>query len=158
MENLDHGARGCYREHPWTWPKTEQTAERSLKSHEGRYVTAPRFIIINSHLLPPEEEEEKAKRNLFSPAPGTEYNRLVDFTISSIVDRESERDESLERSIACFWLAIQDQKRKDRGTAAAAKAGRTVANKSKGSLRSFAWIAAVTCLVEVDKFQRSIPF
>ncbi|EFR03506.1 RNA-dependent RNA polymerase 1 [Nannizzia gypsea CBS 118893] len=79
-----------------------------------------------------------------------EYNRLVEFTISMIRDTESGGTEALERSIACFWVAINEQ-------SAGQKAGLRSAHTHQEKLLSFPWIAAMTCLDEVDKFQRYAP-
>lgn len=55
--------------------------------------------------------------------------------------------ESLERSIACLWIALEDTRQKKSSL---------LPNQKK--LGSYAWIAAVTCLKEIDKLQRSAPF
>jgi hypothetical protein len=55
--------------------------------------------------------------------------------------------ESLERSIACLWIALEDTRQKKSSL---------LPNQKK--LGSYAWIAAVTCLHEIDKLQRSAPF
>jgi len=75
-----------------------------------------------------------------------EYDRLVEFTTSMILDRES-GTESLERSIACFWVGMRD-----------AKTYQPVLKKTK--LQSFTWIAAVVCLQEVERLQAMafLPF
>jgi len=103
-------------------------------------------------------KKQTRKQKEASTSMREEYNRLVDFTVSRIVDRESDRDDSLERSIACFWLVIRNPEERDRGRGVAAKVGRAAASKQPKKLLSFAWIAATTCLTEVDKFQRSIGF
>ncbi|KAF3483720.1 RNA-dependent RNA polymerase [Arthroderma uncinatum] len=77
------------------------------------------------------------------------YNRLVDFTLSRIRDTESGGTEALERSIACFWVSINEN-------SLSQKPGIQTSNQDK--LLSFPWIAAMACLNEVDKFQRSTPF
>ncbi|KAK2861302.1 hypothetical protein FQN49_004341 [Arthroderma sp. PD_2] len=77
------------------------------------------------------------------------YNRLVNFTLSMIRDTESGGIEALERSIACFWVAINEH-------SLSQKPGLRNANQEK--LLSFPWIAAMACLDEVDKFQRSTLF
>ncbi|WEW61966.1 RNA-directed 5'-3' RNA polymerase [Emydomyces testavorans] len=71
------------------------------------------------------------------------YQELVNFTISMILDRESGGTESLERSIACFWVALNEGHTRTQG-------------RHKEKLLSFPWIAAMVCLEEVDKFQRTI--
>ncbi|KAL2007317.1 hypothetical protein VTN00DRAFT_8755 [Thermoascus crustaceus] len=68
-----------------------------------------------------------------------QYDRLVEFTMSMILDRET-GTESLERSIACFWVGVRD-----------AKAYRPGLKQVK--LESFTWIAAVACLQEVERLQ-----
>lgn len=73
-----------------------------------------------------------------------EYQELVNFTVSMILDRDSGRDESLERSIACFWYAMNDNTR-PRG-------------RHSEKLLSFPWIAVMVCLQEVDKFQKTRMF
>lgn len=76
-----------------------------------------------------------------------EFDKLVEYTISVIIDKESGGVESLERSVACFSAAIHDyQVNKP-----------TLPSQQAEKLFSFPWIAAVTCLQEVDKFQKSIP-
>ncbi|EZF76853.1 hypothetical protein H105_01863 [Trichophyton soudanense CBS 452.61] len=79
-----------------------------------------------------------------------EYNRLVEFTISMIRDTESGGTEALERSIACFWVAIN-------GKSSGQKPGLRSAHAHQEKLLSFPWIAAMTCLDEVDKLQRYAP-
>lgn len=59
-------------------------------------------------------------------------------------DSDSE-DQALERSIACFWVALDD-------------ATARYKSSKKKRLRSFAWIAAVVCLQEIDKLRMTIPF
>jgi hypothetical protein len=63
--------------------------------------------------------------------------------MSLIIGRGTANEwESLERSIACFWVALRE-----------ASSGYVPARE----LQSFAWIAAVACLQELDKLQRTMP-
>jgi hypothetical protein len=59
-----------------------------------------------------------------------------------IRDQQSGAEESLERSIACFWVAIS--RARDRGA-------------GQMGLQSFPWIAAVTCLQEVERLRMMTP-
>jgi hypothetical protein len=79
-----------------------------------------------------------------------EFDKLVEYTISVIVDKESGGVESLERSIACFSAAIHKW-----GDGNSKK--QTAPSQPTEKLFSFPWIAAVACLQEVDKFQKSMP-
>jgi hypothetical protein len=64
--------------------------------------------------------------------------------MSLITGRGSEDEsESLERSIACFWVATHET---------------SSGYSSTEKLRSFAWIAAVICLQEVEKLQKTILY
>lgn len=56
-----------------------------------------------------------------------------------ILDRET-GTESLERSIACFWVGVRDAKAYQPGL-------------KQVKLESFTWIAAVACLQEVERLQ-----
>lgn len=67
-----------------------------------------------------------------------------------IRDTESGGTEALERSIACFWVAID-------GKSSGQKPGLRSAHAHQDKLLSFPWIAAMTCLDEVDKLQRYAP-
>ncbi|EED15337.1 RNA-dependent RNA polymerase, putative [Talaromyces stipitatus ATCC 10500] len=76
------------------------------------------------------------------------YDDLVKWTISLITGRGTENEgESLERSVACFWVALEDTRQKKSSVLPGQK-----------KLDSYAWVAAVTCLHEIDKLQRSMPF
>jgi hypothetical protein len=59
-----------------------------------------------------------------------------------IVDRESGGTESLERSIACFWVAHHESQRR---------------SINEIELQSFPWITAITCLQEVEKLRMTTP-
>ncbi|OKL62275.1 hypothetical protein UA08_02862 [Talaromyces atroroseus] len=73
------------------------------------------------------------------------YDDLVKWTISLITGQGTDNEvESLERSVACFWVSLD-------GSASSVLPGYK-------QLRSFPWIAAITCLQEVEKFQRRMPF
>ncbi|KMP02248.1 hypothetical protein CIRG_10071 [Coccidioides immitis RMSCC 2394] len=75
-----------------------------------------------------------------------EYQELVNFTISMLTDGDSGGDDSLERSIACFWHALHGKHSGSR-------------SQKKVALLSFPWIAAMVCLQEVARFQRAtVPF
>jgi hypothetical protein len=63
-----------------------------------------------------------------------------------ILDKESGGLEALERSIACFWVAVYGQEKS------------TATPLRKHELLSFPWIAATACLQQVEKFQNSIPY
>lgn len=78
-----------------------------------------------------------------------EFDKLVDYIISVIIDKESGGVESLERSIACFSAAIHDWGDE--------QGKKTMSSQQNETLFSFSWIAAITCLQEVDKFQKSLP-
>ncbi|PGH04763.1 hypothetical protein AJ79_06984 [Helicocarpus griseus UAMH5409] len=110
-----------------------------------------------------------------------EYEGLVEFVTSRIQDRESGGTESLERSIACLYIAVEEERkanqhgnvrqssrstvrRRDNSIASYYRQekqdqqGRHGRDGRKGRLLSFPWIAAIVCLREVDKFQQSMPF
>lgn len=55
--------------------------------------------------------------------------------------------QSLERSVACLWIALEDTRQKKSSL---------LPNQKK--LGSYAWIAVLACLQEIDKLQRSAPF
>ncbi|KAM5482683.1 hypothetical protein McanCB56680_003643 [Microsporum canis] len=103
-------------------------------------------VVVGTILGPGHKQRRRDKET--SKEMRASYSRLVEFTISMIRDTESGGTEALERSIACFWVAINEQ-------SFSQKPGFRNANQEK--LLSFPWIAAVTCLDEVDKFQRSAP-
>ncbi|KAH8689571.1 putative RNA-dependent RNA polymerase [Talaromyces proteolyticus] len=79
-----------------------------------------------------------------------EYDSLVTWVMGLITGQgTSEEQESLERSVACFWVAMSSST--------------TTVDKHKSSsgtikLRSYPWIAAIACLQEIDKFQRRMPY
>lgn len=90
--------------------------------------------------------------------------------------------ESLERSIACLYIAVEEEKKDNHSsrTAFGPKHDSSVARHyhklkqqhqdqlghgygadkqgRKHRLLSFPWIAAIVCLKEVDKLQRTMPF
>lgn len=77
------------------------------------------------------------------------YDDLVRWTMALITGRGTDNEgESLERSVACFWVALEDSRQKKP----------SVLPKGQKNLGSYVWIAAVTCLSEIDKLQRSMPF
>lgn len=84
------------------------------------------------------------------PVKFLEFDQLVEYIISVIIDKESGGVESLERSIACFSAAIHEW---DDGDGKKP----TASSQPSDKLFSFPWIAAVACLQEVDKFQKSMP-
>lgn len=61
-----------------------------------------------------------------------------------IVGRDSEHDESLERSIACFRFALDDSTRPQ--------------GRHAEKVLSFQWISVMVCLQEVDRFQKTRMF
>lgn len=63
-----------------------------------------------------------------------------------IRDSESAGVEALERSMACLWISLNEHNQPQRSIYA-----------NQTPLLSFPWIAAITCLREVDKFQRGLP-
>uniref|UniRef100_A0A093V0X3 RNA-dependent RNA polymerase n=1 Tax=Talaromyces marneffei PM1 TaxID=1077442 RepID=A0A093V0X3_TALMA len=76
------------------------------------------------------------------------YDDLVKWTMSLITGRGTDDErESLERSIACLWIALEDTRQKKSSL---------LPNQKK--LSSYGWIAAVACLHEIDKLQRNAPF
>ncbi|KAN0073538.1 RNA dependent RNA polymerase domain containing protein [Elaphomyces granulatus] len=70
------------------------------------------------------------------------YDSLIQSTVSMIIDRESGGTESLERSIACFWVAHHESQRR---------------SINEMELQSFPWITAITCLQEVEKLRMTTP-
>ncbi|KAK2811756.1 hypothetical protein FQN50_001794 [Emmonsiellopsis sp. PD_5] len=91
------------------------------------------------------------------------YEGLVDFITSMILDRESGGIESLERSIACFYIAIKEDRQESHSARRRDNSISSYRQHNQGSGRkekliSFPWIAAIACLKEVDKFQQSLPF
>ncbi|QSS62630.1 RNA-dependent RNA polymerase [Histoplasma capsulatum] len=111
-----------------------------------------------------------------------EYEDLVQFVTALIQDREAGGVESLERSIACLYIAVEEEKKDNHSsrTAFGPKHDSSVARHyhklkqqhqdqlghgygadkqgRKHRLLSFPWIAAIVCLKEVDKLQRTMPF
>ncbi|OJD17545.1 hypothetical protein AJ78_02358 [Emergomyces pasteurianus Ep9510] len=108
-----------------------------------------------------------------------EYEELVQFITALIQNRESGGIESLERSIACLYIAVEDENKPNTNTKANVRDTSVTRNEhnpkqqhqgqsgpgygpdrhgKKPKLLSFPWIAAIVCLKEVDKLQRSIPF
>jgi hypothetical protein len=103
----------------------------------------------DGEIINPKLGRKKKKRGL---TINVEFDKLVSYTISVIVDKESGGVESLERSVACFSAAIHGwDEEKGKGTFSSEA-------QHAEKLFSFPWIAAITCLQEVDKFQRSMPF
>jgi hypothetical protein len=86
----------------------------------------------------------------------------VTWIVSLIRDRENGAIEALERSIAVFFLALQDmhnpgqRRARSRSTSTSRQQKRRFRHQ-EDKLLSFPWIAAVTCLKEVDKLQRMMP-
>ncbi|MCJ1396820.1 hypothetical protein MMC11_000010 [Xylographa trunciseda] len=74
------------------------------------------------------------------------YERLVEFIVSQIRNKEAGREEALERSIACMALGLEDD-----GASGPVRRGRP-------QLMSFRWIAASVCLQEVERLQKSTRF
>ena len=74
-----------------------------------------------------------------------DYNDLVEFIVSQIQNKAANREESLELSIACMSLAINEDRQPP------VRGGRNESQK----LLSFRWIAAAVCLEEVDRLQKS---
>lgn len=68
-----------------------------------------------------------------------EFDRIVAFVASQVLNREAGGDEALERSIACFALALGKAGEKDPD------------RHEEQALRSFAWLSATFCLQEVYK-------
>ncbi|KLJ12209.1 hypothetical protein EMPG_12727 [Blastomyces silverae] len=109
-----------------------------------------------------------------------EYEDLVQFVTAMIQDREAGGMESLERSIACLYIAVEEERKQNnhpsrvskRDTSAARyhhkleqqhqdQSGDGYGTDKQGKrqrLLSFPWIAAIVCLKEVDKLQRTMPF
>ncbi|KKZ61292.1 hypothetical protein EMCG_04100 [[Emmonsia] crescens] len=112
-----------------------------------------------------------------------EYEELVQFVTAMIQGRELGGGESLERSIACLYIAVEDEKKENtHSSRSTAPPKRDVSvgryyhdlkqqhqdqsghgygpdrHGKKPKLLSFPWIAAIVCLKEVDKLQRSMPF
>ncbi|KAK2748106.1 hypothetical protein FQN57_001229 [Myotisia sp. PD_48] len=79
-----------------------------------------------------------------------EYDLLVQDTVNMIRDIQNGATEALERSVACFWVAIQDERIFSQTA--------VIRTMHQDKLRSFPWVAAMACLNEVDLFQRSVPF
>lgn len=80
-----------------------------------------------------------------------EYGSAVDLVRSMIQDEESDRPEPLERSIACFYVALEDKGSSDPHT-------RPHSKLPAQKLVSFQWITAISCLQEVEKFRLTLPF
>ncbi|MCJ1281547.1 hypothetical protein MMC26_000867 [Xylographa opegraphella] len=72
-----------------------------------------------------------------------DYERLVEFIVSQIRNKEAGRQEALERSIACMALGLEDDDPVRRG---------------RSPVMSFRWIAASVCLQEVERLQKSTRF
>ncbi|KAJ9226183.1 hypothetical protein DTO027B5_5867 [Paecilomyces variotii] len=85
-------------------------------------------IMGESHRLTKRQKE-------ISKSMREEYDDLVEFTVSAILDRGSDHREPLERSVACFWVAVQSHNEPSHRDL---------------KLHSFAWIAAVACLQEIQ--------
>ncbi|CRG88837.1 hypothetical protein PISL3812_05872 [Talaromyces islandicus] len=108
----------CYSDSPWKTTLTEE--EVFIGNIMGR----------NHKQTIHQKESSRAMREA--------YDELVSWTMSLITGQGTDKGgESLERSIACFWAALNDRK------------GSFV--PPQGKLRSFPWIAAIVCIQEVDK-------
>lgn len=82
-----------------------------------------------------------------------------------IREGEAGDDAALERSMACFWLALNTDgsERMNHRRMRSTSTSRGVSYHPRNphgtdKLLSFPWIAAITCLREVDKFQRTSVF
>ncbi|EGE83653.2 RNA-dependent RNA polymerase, variant 2 [Blastomyces dermatitidis ATCC 18188] len=109
-----------------------------------------------------------------------EYEGLVQFVTAMIQGRETGGMESLERSIACLYIAIEEEGKHNNQSSRVSKPDASATryrhnleqqyqgrsgdgygtNKQgkKQRLFSFPWIAAIVCLKEVDKLQQTMPF
>ncbi|MCJ1377000.1 hypothetical protein MMC17_000090 [Xylographa soralifera] len=75
-----------------------------------------------------------------------DYERLVEFIVSQMRNKDAGREEALERSIACMALGLEDD-----GASGPVRRGRS-------QVMSFRWIAASVCLQEVERLQKSTRF
>jgi len=83
---------------------------------------------------------QSKRQREYSTSMKEKFERDVTFTINCILKDPvtgKESEESLERSIACLAVAMEEN----------------IPRKKVGVLRSFAYIAAAVCLKEVEKFQ-----
>jgi hypothetical protein len=74
-----------------------------------------------------------------------EYSNLVQEIVSQILNHAGGGNDALERAIACFAIAVEDEK---------AEKLRPATEKPQ-SLQSFKWIAAAICMQQVAKVQDS---
>ncbi|PGH06663.1 hypothetical protein GX51_02291 [Blastomyces parvus] len=110
----------------------------------------------------------------------TEYENLVQFVTAMIQGREDGGMESLERSIACLYIAVEEEGKQNNHSSRVSKRDTSLTRYrhnfeqkhqdqsrdgygadrqgKKHRLLSFPWIAAIVCLREVDKLQRTMPF
>ena len=75
-----------------------------------------------------------------------DYERLVEFIVSQIRNKEAGREEALERSIACMALGLENDE-----ASGPVRRGRSQA-------LSFRWIAASVCLQEIERLQKTRRF
>ncbi|KAL8871665.1 MAG: hypothetical protein Q9174_002555 [Haloplaca sp. 1 TL-2023] len=89
-------------------------------------------------LLGKEGAQTKRQRE-FSSGMKDKHDRDVAYTVQCILqgeDEDSSKEEALERSIACLYVAVHEVRTRPRF----------------GRLVSFTWVAAAICLKEVEKF------
>lgn len=74
----------------------------------------------------------------------TEYSNLVQEVVSRILNHAGGGSDALERAIACFAIAVEDER---------AEISRPITGAPQ-SLQSFKWIAAAICMRQVAKVTR----
>lgn len=90
--------------------------------------------VVVGNILGARGAQSKKQREL-STSMKEEYDRDVTFTISSILNDGNDKSaEAMERSMACFCVAFEDNRIRNRGE----------------KLRSFLYVAASVCLRELD--------
>ena len=83
---------------------------------------------------------------------GLDYDELVGFIVDEIVNQNDYREESLERSVACLSLGLHLAEPE---VESAHQSSHGRGGKKGSTLVSFRWIAAMVCLWEVERFEKS---
>ncbi|KAI9788921.1 MAG: hypothetical protein M1816_006486 [Peltula sp. TS41687] len=110
--------------------------------------TLTELEVFIGNIMGKEHRQSKRQREA-STTMREEYDRLVQFIIAQILDKESGGEESLERAVACLAVAVDEYKQEQY---LYPPGSRRRGNTTK--LRSFRWIAAAVCLQEVEKLQK----
>ncbi|KAL8967052.1 MAG: hypothetical protein Q9183_003093 [Haloplaca sp. 2 TL-2023] len=111
---------------------------REHSAHPTHFVSEVEVFV--GALLGKEGAQTKRQRE-FSSGMKDKHDRDVAYTVQCILQGEEEdssKEEALERSIACLYVAVHETE--------------TRWQRRFGRLVSFTWVAAAICLKEVEKF------